>query len=377
MSHQGRDVVVVGHAADRTGPPLALLRALRALRESTDLDIELLLFRGGPLEEAFAALVPTTVIGEPVQPHDDRLRTRARSAATNLRLARAVPAMRRARLIYLNTSWTVRALALLGPGAPPIVAHVHELDLDIGDLLPSRDLRRLRQRPEHYIVGTPVAADNLVHRHGVAPDRIHLQPYFVEPTEPDAVRRPDTVPDDALLIGACGVTIWRKAPDLFVQLASRILESTDRDMHFAWIGGTPGGPRELEVPADIEALGLSDRVHFVGAQPDPWSWLAGLDVLVLPSREDTFPLVCLEAGSLAVPIVTFDQGGIPDLVRRADGGAVVPHLSVEAMADAVLGLTEDEPGRRAAGIRLAEHVRAEHGHDAGEDLARTIASLVP
>lgn len=368
------DVVFVAHAADRTGPPLALLRLLRSLRDETDLTCELLVFRGGPLLAEFESLLPTTVIGEPVEAHDRSIRTRARTALSNLRLARVVPRLRRARLVYLNTSWTIRLLAHLGPGGPQVIAHVHELDLDIGDLLPPPDLRRLRTRPDQYVVGTPVAADNLVARHGIEPDRILLHPYFVPAVTPSGRRRPAGVPDDALLVGACGVTVWRKAPDLFVQMADRVLEQTDRDVHFVWIGGVEGGPPELGVPQDIARLGLSERVHFVGEQADPWSWFAGLDLLVLGSREDTFPLVCLEAGSLGVPIALFDQGGIPDMVRRADGGLAVPHLDVAALADAVLTLVHDDRRRRDCGTRLAAHVASVHGEDNGRALARAIAA---
>jgi glycosyltransferase involved in cell wall biosynthesis len=295
-------------------------------------------------------------------------------AARNLRLAAAVPRLRRARLIYLNTSWTIRVLALLGPGGPPVVAHVHELDLDI-DLLPSADLRRLRHRPDHYVVGTPVAAANLIERHGVDAGRILLHPYFVEPVVPERHHRPEGVAADAVLVGSAGVTNWRKAPDLFVQLASRVIEQVERPVHFVWIGGVAGGPRQL-VAHDLRNLGLEAVVHFVGEQADPWSWFAGLDLLVLGSREDTFPLVCLEAGSLGVPIATFDQGGIPDLVRACAGGVVVPHLDVPALAEAVAGMVEDPDRREAAGRRLAERIALEHGPDAGADLARAIEDLV-
>ena len=371
------DVAFVGHAADRTGPPLALLRLLRGVRAQTDLDVELFLFRGGPLLSDFETLLPTTVVGEPAEAHDRSPITWARVTAQNIRLALVVPRLRRARLIYLNTSWTVRVLSYFGPGGPPVVAHVHELDLDIGDLLPPADLRRLQNRPDHYVVGTPVAAANLVEQHGVDPDRIILQPYFVAPPPPTTPRRPASVPENALVVGAAGVTVWRKSPDLFVQLASRVLEQTDRPVHFVWIGGVEGGPRDLGVPDDIKALGLDATVHFVGEQGDPYDWFAGFDLLVLGSREDTFPLVCLEAGSLGVPIVSFDQGGIPDLVRSCKGGAVVPHLDVPALADAVAQLVDDDDRRTAAGQRLAAHVQREHGVAAGADLAETVAGLVP
>jgi glycosyltransferase involved in cell wall biosynthesis len=75
--------------------------------------------------------------------------------------------------------------------------------------------------------------------------------------------------------------------------------------------------------------------------------------------------VCLEAGAAGVPIALFDQGGIPRLVRDADGGVLAPPGDVDELARQVLRLVEDDEGRRAAGRRLAQHVRTHHDAAAG------------
>ncbi|OWY59742.1 hypothetical protein B7486_72930, partial [cyanobacterium TDX16] len=109
---------------------------------------------------------------------------------------------------------------------------------------------------------------------------------------------------------------------------------------------------------ELERLGLQDRVHFVGVRSDPRPWFAAADVFLLPSREDPFPLVCLEAGAAGTPIVCFDAGGMPELVEPSGGGIVVPYPDVDAMGEAVASLLDD-PGRRAdAGAAASAAVRA-------------------
>lgn len=361
------DVVCVAHAADRTGPPLALLRLLRWARDHSPLRFEVALLAGGELVDEFAALAPTTVVGEPVATHRPDLGHRVSTALGNLRLSPMARVLTRGRVLYVNTAWSARVLRYLPPGRTKVLTHVHELELGLGPTLPRRDIERLLGRTDHFLVGTPAVTRNLVERHGVDPTRVSEHPYFVDLDDepPPPPRRPDGVPDDALLVGACGIATWRKAPDLFVQLADRVVERFDGPVHFEWVGGPVGGPAELGVPADIQRLGLDGVVHFVGQQSDPGAWFGGLDLLALTSREDAFPLVCLEAAALAVPVVTFENGGIPDFVRASSGGAVAPLGDVAALAEATAGLLADPARRREAGSRAAERVRTHHHPSVG------------
>jgi glycosyltransferase involved in cell wall biosynthesis len=78
------------------------------------------------------------------------------------------------------------------------------------------------------------------------------------------------------------------------------------------------------------------------------------DILLLPSREDPFPLVCLEAGLLGKPVICFEKaGGIPELLEDG-GGRVVPYLDIDAMAEAVKFYHDHPEIRQADGNRLKE-----------------------
>ena len=108
-------------------------------------------------------------------------------------------------------------------------------------------------------------------------------------------------------------------------------------------------------PLDLaQELAVADRIDWLGEVGEPHPLIAGADVFTLPSREDPFPLVVLEAMALARPVVAFDVGGVREQLE--DAGVVVPAGDVKAMARAVIALLEDEAERRRLGAEAARRV---------------------
>jgi polysaccharide biosynthesis protein PelF len=118
------------------------------------------------------------------------------------------------------------------------------------------------------------------------------------------------------------------------------------------------------------ALGVDDRVKFVGFQP-PEDVLPNLGVLVLSSISEGLPLVIPEAFASGIPVVTTDVGACRELVEgrtpedRALGpaGAVVPIANPDAIAHAALELLHDEGRYRAAqraAVQRVETYYSEH-----------------
>lgn len=83
------------------------------------------------------------------------------------------------------------------------------------------------------------------------------------------------------------------------------------------------------------------RVHFAGALPDPWTALAGMDVLAVPSRMEPFGRVAAEAQLAGVPVVAADAGGLPDAVTDEVDGLLVPVGDVGALTTALRRVLED------------------------------------
>lgn len=365
---RGRGTVLFcTHSGDRVGPPMILLDLLTWISANTDVRFEVLLWSTGALRPEFEALAPV---------HDaDDLRWRPLAAlaerieGSGLRgpaAGRAAAALRGLADLPLRWSlWRIRGLRtvvvvsigpndylrLLRPRRPRVVTMALELGLQLVHL--DDHAGRLRHETDRFVAGMPVIREALIEDFGIAPERVEVAREFVNTTPPPPVaevRREDLgIPDDAVVVGSAGVMEWRKAPEYFVQLAKAAeAQAPDVPLHFVWIGGDDQG-YAARLADEVARAGLGGRVHFPGRQSNPWDWFRLFDLFVLTSREDAFPLVCLENASVGNPVVCFDTGGMPEFVGPDECGAVAPFPDVEAMAARVVELARDADERRRRG----------------------------
>jgi N-acetyl-alpha-D-glucosaminyl L-malate synthase BshA len=135
------------------------------------------------------------------------------------------------------------------------------------------------------------------------------------------------------------------------------------------------GPQRPEVEAEVERLGLGERVRFLGKVDAVAELLRSADLFLLPSASESFGLSALEAMACGVPVVGTEVGGLREVVRNGETGALVPVGDVDALAARSIELLTD--GRRwaaarAAAIRRAEGFSAERVVPMYEDLYRRV-----
>ena len=111
----------------------------------------------------------------------------------------------------------------------------------------------------------------------------------------------------------------------------------------------------------VEKLGLAQDVIFTGFRRDIPELLAAFDVLVLPSLEEAFGRVVIEAMACAKPVVATRGGGLPEIIRDKETGLLVPVKDPQAIAGAVLQLLADKALARQMG--LSGRKRAEEMFD--------------
>jgi glycosyltransferase involved in cell wall biosynthesis len=111
-----------------------------------------------------------------------------------------------------------------------------------------------------------------------------------------------------------------------------------------WIIGD--GPQRRDIERRLERLGIQDRVQLLGARSDVSSLWGDIDILVVPSRFESQPLVLLEGMMAGRAIVATDVGGMGDLVTSGVDGMLVPPNSAGALARAVLQLAKSPTERQ-------------------------------
>jgi glycosyltransferase involved in cell wall biosynthesis len=141
------------------------------------------------------------------------------------------------------------------------------------------------------------------------------------------------------------------------------------DTIFAIAGEGPDRPR-LELAA--AALGIADRVRFLGFRVDIPELLAATDVFALPSLYEGSPLAVLEAMAAGVPVVSSRIGGTDELIEDGDSGLLVRPADHLALATALRRLLGDEVLRRSLSQHGRERVAREF---AASPMARRVTRV--
>lgn len=114
-----------------------------------------------------------------------------------------------------------------------------------------------------------------------------------------------------------------------------------------------------KIQTKIQAMGLTERVRFLGKQDDVAQVISIADLMLLPSEKESFGLVALEAMACGVPTIGSQAGGIPELVEHGSTGFLSPIGDTDDMAANALKLLTDEKlyaDFREACLQRAHHV---------------------
>jgi glycosyltransferase involved in cell wall biosynthesis len=149
-----------------------------------------------------------------------------------------------------------------------------------------------------------------------------------------------------------------KAPKDFLTLIRALAALADQEYEALIVGD---GPDRSEVEAEIQRLGLEDRVQLAGERGDVPELLAASDVFVLSSRSEGLPVSVLEAMAAELPVVASRVGGLAELVVDGETGILVPPGDEAALAQALGRLLADSGLRRRLGA--AGRARAESSFD--------------
>jgi glycosyltransferase involved in cell wall biosynthesis len=165
---------------------------------------------------------------------------------------------------------------------------------------------------------------------------------------PTHQRRSDLgIADDVKAIGVVAALRPEKAHDTFLQAAALVAGSV-KNAHFLLVGD---GPERDQLVQLTKKLRLTDRVHFLGRRDDVANILPLLDLTVLPSRAEAFPLAILESMAAGVPVVATDVGSVHDIVTEGETGILVQPENVEELARAMTTLlTQAELAHRMAEV---------------------------
>lgn len=173
----------------------------------------------------------------------------------------------------------------------------------------------------HCVASTVVRAQLLAE--GVAAERIWVVGYGADPVR---FRRRERAPEGRYRIGFVGRRSLRKGIHYLLEALARV-GGADWELH---LYGMP----LAETAADFSGYRGAARIveHGAVSQAALAEAMRELTVLVLPSVEEAFGLVVVQALSVGVPCLVSDRVGAKDLIREGENGAIFPFGDVEALA---------------------------------------------
>lgn len=179
---------------------------------------------------------------------------------------------------------------------------------------------------------------------GAPSERVVTLPVFTRIAPAPPVDRASLrTPDEAPVVLALARLHWKKGLDVLLHALAEMPGV------YGWIAGA--GPLETDLHNLAEALGLADRVRFLGWRNDRAALLAACDVVAFPSRYEPFGAVTIEAWAARRPLVVADAAGPAATVTHEENALLVPRDDAAALAAALRRVLDE--GDLAA--RLTHH----------------------
>lgn len=175
---------------------------------------------------------------------------------------------------------------------------------------------------------------------------------FARPRSPEevaAARASLGIPEGALAIGTVTRLMPSKGNEYLVEAAPAVL-ARHSHAHFYIVGE---GELQPALEAQVQALGLGDRVHFAGFHRDIAAVLSAFDLVAFPSLWEGTPLTAFEALAMGKPIVATDADGLLDILTDRHDALIVPKRDASRLADKLCALIESPSLAAALGAEAA------------------------
>lgn len=167
------------------------------------------------------------------------------------------------------------------------------------------------------------------------------------PLPADSKADPEPTGDRVPVVGMAGPLEVIKGGSFFLRACHRVLESGRRIRIIV----TGSGPEEKNLRKLATSLELDQHVTFVDDGVAMADYLSAMDIFCLPSLQQGFGVIMLEAMALARPAIASGVGGILSIIEDGKNGLIVPPSDSRALADRIIELLDDPA--KAARIAIA------------------------
>lgn len=206
------------------------------------------------------------------------------------------------------------------------------------------------------VTGTESVGRHYLEHCGVSSERIEVVPNWIDLARFDSrsfdrlhARRQLGISSQSSVLLFVHRIVSRKGADRLVPIMEHVLQMHSDSMLLV-VGS---GPDEEILLGQVASALFQDHIRLVGSVPNHClgPYLATADVFLMPSRQEGFPRVLLEAMAMGLPFVATDVGGVRDVTSPLQQQLIVSHFTPQAFAERVVTILRDTD--------LAERLRAD------------------
>lgn len=200
------------------------------------------------------------------------------------------------------------------------------------------------------IIAVSESNRNLFKIIGKAPEKVHTIYNGIDLSEFDSVRgyarRELEIGDDAVVIGVIGVFDKCKGHIYLFHAIDKLISKGYKNIICLVVGDGREGD---ELRDFVSNKGLTKYIRFLGYRSDVPELLRAMDMVVMPSIQESFPRVPLEAMAMKVPVIATTVGGLPEAIDNGKTGILVPPADVNSLSAAIKYLIEHPEIRKQMG----------------------------
>jgi hypothetical protein len=331
-------IVFISHDASMTGAPAVLLETVKWISNNSDFEISILI--GGTYldrVESFSKIAKTLLINDDIG-----------KKQLNDFLGENID------LIFASTIVSapiIENLINLYPYAK-VISHIHERE---GVLRHFESYTQYIILKSNAIITVDEEIVNSLRFRGLKRtcDLSIISDFVKE--DLNKIKDEESIPT----IWGCGTIEDRKGFDLFCQTIAKLKIKSNLSFKAAWIGSSNN---HIEPNKSLGMYEVIADIKMIGKVDDPATYYKKNDIFFMSSREDPFPLVCMEAAQRQLAILSFDEraGSSAKWIKESEGGLVCRYLDTDDAAFCLELLIKDSGMRNIMGKNAKKYINQKH-----------------
>lgn len=351
-----KKILVLSHEATLTGAPIFLLKLIKYLNQHSEYEFLIFFKKSGSLLNEFKS--QGKILSLENLNSNKNIITRV--------LIRILPLYRLKRqfykmkiklfnpdLIISNTIVNSDLVEVINIKNIKLITIVHEMKGVINqfDQLKINNSKEIISKTSHFISVSAAVKKDLVDEFKIKEEKIDVihnnisigSKKITPSVEADKWKKSLNIPSESFIVGSCGSLIWRKGPDIFINIFKQLKNNFRiENIYFIWLGGNHNTAWFIDLENEINNLGFKGKIKILPEVKNTTNFYNAIDIYISTAREEPFGLTIIEAGIHSKPCLAFTGSGGPESILSNDVGILIPYGDTKAAAEEIIKLKENQ-----------------------------------